>query len=40
MIILIFALTALEVFRIQKEEALLTRQFGEKYLDYKDTTWF
>jgi protein-S-isoprenylcysteine O-methyltransferase Ste14 len=40
MIIIVFALIALEVFRIKKEEVLLTSQFGGKYLDYKNTTWF
>jgi protein-S-isoprenylcysteine O-methyltransferase Ste14 len=26
--------------RIQKEEYLLTKKFGNKYLDYKKSTWF
>lgn len=40
LIIAIFALVLLEWFRIQKEEALLAKQFGKDYAAYKKQTWF
>lgn len=33
-------ITVTEIFQIRQEEALLTKDFGKEYLEYKKTTWF
>ncbi|MGA9673317.1 MAG: isoprenylcysteine carboxylmethyltransferase family protein [Terracidiphilus sp.] len=39
--LLIFVvLVPLQVFRVRKEEKVLTEKFGTAYLDYKRKTWF
>jgi protein-S-isoprenylcysteine O-methyltransferase Ste14 len=39
--LIVLALIILEVIRIKKkEEVLLTQSFGEKYIKYKQETWF
>lgn len=39
-LLVVVMLTALEISRIRKEEALLTKVFGKEYSDYKRQTWF
>lgn len=36
----VLTLITLEMFRIRKEEAVLTKTFGKQYLTYKQQTWF
>jgi protein-S-isoprenylcysteine O-methyltransferase Ste14 len=35
-----FLLLFLQIFRATKEEKILTKAFGQEYLDYKKSTWF
>lgn len=39
-LLVVAALIALEIFRIQKEEALLQQTFGKEYTRYKQDSWF
>lgn len=36
----LIALVLLEIYRIRKEEAVLTQNYGNEYLVYKSKTWF
>lgn len=40
MCIALLVLIALELFRIRSEETVLTKRFGDVYLEYKNSTWF
>lgn len=37
--ILVALLVGLQIYRARKEERILEAKFGQKYLDYKRTTW-
>jgi len=39
MVVLTFVLFALELFRMNKEEKLLSDTFGKEYVEYKQRTW-
>lgn len=38
-LIAVIILIALEIIRMRKEEEVLTKKFGKKYKEYKQTTW-
>ena len=40
LLLLLAVLSPIQVFRIRKEERVLTEKFGATYLDYKRKTWF
>ena len=40
LLLLLAVLSPIQVFRIRREERVLTEKFGSAYLDYKRKTWF
>lgn len=38
-LIAVIILIALEIIRMRKEEEVLTKKFGKKHKEYKQTTW-
>lgn len=40
LLIMLCAISVLQIIRIKKEERLLEQKFGKEYLDYKKSTWF
>lgn len=40
LLFLLFFLVPLQIYRIRKEEQVLTEKFGDQYLRYKSQTWF
>jgi protein-S-isoprenylcysteine O-methyltransferase Ste14 len=40
LLLLLVVLIPMQLYRVRKEERVLTEKFGAAYLDYKRQTWF